>query len=76
MPHLDRTGPEGEGPATGRGLGKCRKGKKNDLDKLGKGQGKRRQSGGGKGEGRRLKSGRQFDNEGEQPEIDCNDERE
>jgi hypothetical protein len=25
MPGLDRTGPEGQGPTTGRGLGRCRK---------------------------------------------------
>lgn len=24
MPQLDRTGPQGQGPTTGRGMGKCR----------------------------------------------------
>jgi len=57
MPHLDRKGPESLGSKTGRKLGRC---KKNEADKettgeLGKGQGERRNSGGGKGEGKRLK---------------------
>jgi hypothetical protein len=28
MPNRDRTGPEGKGPKTGKGLGKCKKDKK------------------------------------------------
>ncbi len=56
MPHLNGTGPEGKGPKTGRGLGNC-KGEPNATNKseLGKGQGKRRKSGGGEGRGERLK---------------------
>jgi hypothetical protein len=58
VPQLDKTGPEKEGEKTGRGLGLCHKMKESEaLEKLGKGQGLRRQSGGGKGLGKRLKSG-------------------
>jgi hypothetical protein len=32
MPGFDRTGPSGEGPRTGRELGKCNPGKDNDLN--------------------------------------------
>ncbi len=56
MPKLNGTGPEGKGPETGRGLGKCKKNSFEELLKrLGKGLGKRRKSGGGKGRGKRLK---------------------
>jgi hypothetical protein len=57
MPHLNHTGPEGIGPQTGRKLGKCHK-TENELTpvgKLGTGQGKRRQAGGGERKGSRLK---------------------
>jgi hypothetical protein len=56
MPHLDHTGPEKEGPKTGRKLGKCHKTDDEQLlsGELGKGLGKRRLSGGGKGKGKRL----------------------
>ncbi len=58
MPYLNGTGPEKQGAKTGRGLGQCRKVEDNEaLEKLGKGMGARRKSGGGKGEGKRLKSG-------------------
>ena len=58
MPRLNGTGPDGKGPRTGRGLGRCKeKLDKEDKSKLGKGQGKRRKSGGGKGKGKRLQSG-------------------
>ncbi|MFO8067476.1 MAG: DUF5320 domain-containing protein [Bacteroidales bacterium] len=57
MPKLDRTGPEGEAPLSGRKLGKCRKSSDEEkLEKLGKGMGKKRKSGGGSGLGKRLKS--------------------
>lgn len=60
MPGLNGTGPEGKGPRTGRGLGKCGKLPEEEvLKKLGQGQGKRRKSGGGQGKGKRLKSGRE-----------------
>ncbi|MDD4226349.1 MAG: DUF5320 domain-containing protein [Mariniphaga sp.] len=56
MPKLNGTGPEGKGPQTGRGLGKCKKQPVETLlQKLGKGLGKRRKSGGGEGQGKRLK---------------------
>jgi hypothetical protein len=57
MPHLDNTGPKGEGSLTGRKLGKCSKASdKEKLEKLGKGMGERRKSGGGTGKGNRHKS--------------------
>jgi len=53
---MNGTGPEGKGPDTGRGLGKCKKAPQEELlQKLGKGMGKRRKSGGGEGRGKRLK---------------------
>jgi hypothetical protein len=56
MPKLNGTGPEGKGKGTGRGLGKCRETPFEELfQKLGKGMGKRRKSGGGEGRGKRLK---------------------
>ncbi len=55
MPQLNGKGPEFKGPKTGRGLGLCKENlKEEDLDKLGKGLGKRRKSGGGTGKGKRL----------------------
>ena len=56
MPKLNGTGPDGKGPKTGRSLGKCEKRPFEELlQKLGKGLGKRRKSGGGTGQGKRLK---------------------
>ena len=56
MPRMNGTGPEGKGPKTGRGLGKCKKIPQEELmQQLGKGMGKRRKSGGGEGRGKRLK---------------------
>lgn len=57
MTKLNGTGPEGKGSSTGRGLGKCKKDKNNDLKKsqLGKGMGLKRKCGGGVGLGKRLK---------------------
>ena len=56
MPKLDGTGPEGEGSQSGRKLGKCSKATEDEkLQKLGKGMGKKRHSGGGTGKGKRLK---------------------
>lgn len=58
MPQMDGTGPENKGEKTGRSLGKCTKiTDKEALEKLGKGQGLRRKSGGGQGQGKRLKIG-------------------
>ncbi|WP_321287162.1 DUF5320 domain-containing protein [uncultured Sunxiuqinia sp.] len=58
MPKLDGTGPEGNGPKTGRGLGKSSTvNEEEKLQKLGKGIGKKRKTGGGTGHGNRLKSG-------------------
>lgn len=58
MPQMDGTGPEKEGRLTGRGLGNCKNISKDEVvEKLGKGMGLRRKSGGGEGQGKRLKSG-------------------
>jgi len=58
MPRLDGTGPEGKGPRTGRKLGQCSDATEEEkMQKLGKGIGRRRRSGGGQGQGRRLQSG-------------------
>jgi len=56
MPKLNGTGPEGKGSGSGRKLGECNKSDEEKLQKLGKGMGKRRKSGGGKGKGERLKT--------------------
>lgn len=56
MPKMNGKGPEGKGPETGRGLGKCGNLSQEELvQKLGKGMGKRRKSGGGEGMGKRIK---------------------
>ena len=66
MPGFDRTGPAGQGPRTGRGMGKCgrvKRGKEPDsgqsfnasLDTerpMGRGAGRRRGTTGGRGQGR------------------------
>lgn len=57
MPHMDGVGPEGKGSLSGRKLGDCAVVTKEELlEKLGKGEGKRRRSGGGEGNKKRLKS--------------------
>lgn len=58
MPKLNHTGPEGEGPRSGRKLGLCKKSVVDpDSEKfhLGKGMGEKRKSGGGAGKGRRIR---------------------
>jgi len=57
MPHLDKTGPKSEDSKAGRKLGLCNKNEsdKEGIGELGKGQGKRRHSGGGEGRAKRLK---------------------
>ncbi len=58
MPRLDKSGPEGQGPLTGRGLGHCSNlTEKEKIEKLGQGLAIRRQSGGGKGLGKRFRNG-------------------
>ncbi len=58
MPQMDGTGPEKKGTSTGRGLGLCKKVSDSEaIEKLGKGIGLRRKSGGGEGKGKRSKSG-------------------
>lgn len=53
---MNGTGPEGQGPQSGRGLGKCKKVSDEETkNRIGKGMGKRRKSGGGEGKGKRLK---------------------
>ena len=71
MPQLDNKGPDGKGPGTGRGLGRCKKDKKTDLEQLGKGLGQKRHSGGGEGKGQRLKSSKIFDNKKIDNNEDC-----
>ena len=51
MPNRDRTGPEGKGPRTGRGLGRC--GSNSDPDSQPR-KGIGRGTGQGKGYGRRA----------------------
>jgi hypothetical protein len=61
MPKLDETGPAGQGPGTGRKIGKCNiLSNEEKLKLLGTGMGKRRNSGGGEGQKKRLKSGEKF----------------
>ena len=57
MAHLNGTGPEGQGPGTGRKLGKCNILPEDEKVNLLGGMGKRRNSGGGEGQKKRLKSG-------------------
>jgi len=52
MPNRDGTGPQGDGPLTGRGMGKCKKGKG-----AGKGQGNGQRGRGGRGRGLRRRNG-------------------
>ena len=61
MPGLNSTGPEGKGPRTGRGLGKCRptdqetsENLKNEDRPQGLGSGNGRRSNRGRGTGRGL----------------------
>jgi len=57
MPHLSKTGPKGDGAKTGRGLGDCTQHSTDELlAKLGRGEAKRRNAGGGEGKGRRQRS--------------------
>lgn len=76
MPHLNHTGPEGKGPGTGRGLGKCKNAKDGTAEDLGKGQGLKRKSGGGEGQGKRLKSSKIFDNQNSTDNEDCHSNQE
>lgn len=58
MPKLDGTGPTGQGPGTGRKIGKCNiLPDKEKMKLLGTGMGKCRNSDGGEGQKERLKSG-------------------
>lgn len=57
MPRLDGRGPVNDGSGSGRKLGNCSKAIEADkLQKLGKGMGEKRHSGGGTGKGKRLKN--------------------
>ncbi|MDD3876671.1 MAG: DUF5320 domain-containing protein [Bacteroidales bacterium] len=59
MPKLDGTGPDGKGSRTGRKLGKCNNlPEEEKLNKMGKGMGQRRNTGGGQGKGNRGNSGK------------------
>lgn len=62
MPGFDRRGPEGEGPMTGRGLGRCNENAKRtdddqEMNERGWGRGWRFRFGGG---GRGFRNGRGF----------------
>jgi hypothetical protein len=63
MPNLDKTGPEGKGPMTGRGAGKCsendttEKPTQNQTQGLGLGRGLGRKNRGPLGRGRRNQAG-------------------
>ena len=58
MPRLDKTGPEGKGPITDRGLGPCKgNAGKDNKEQLGQGMALRRRAGGGKGMGKRFRDG-------------------
>ena len=58
MSRMDGTGPEGNGPRSGRKLGRCAQVSEEErMQNLGKGLGRKRQSGGGAGEGKRRRSG-------------------
>jgi len=50
MPRFDKTGPQGKGPRSGRGLGPCGKGTQNESRRGGFGQGR----GFGRGLGQNL----------------------
>lgn len=61
MAHINGTGPEGKGPKSGRGLGRCKKNLTDEeIGHLGKGLGNRYKSGGGPGKGKRLKASDNF----------------
>ena len=51
MPNFDKTGPEGKGPKTGRGLGKCTN-PENEKRGLGRGLGRNQGAGRGQERGR------------------------
>ena len=58
MPNRDRTGPAGEGPATGRGLGPCKPANKKPAPARPRGGGGGGAGGGrGGGRGRRKQDG-------------------
>lgn len=58
MPKMDKTGPDGKGGGTGRGLGRCGKASQDEKnEQLGKGMKQKRKVGGGQGKGKRLQSG-------------------
>jgi len=62
MPKFDKTGPQGEGPLTGRGQGPCLSDSQKSV--LGKLFGRARGLGGGLGRGRGQGLGRGFRNRG------------
>lgn len=60
---MNGKGPDGKGPGTGRGLGRCKKNSPEELQsKLGIGQGKRRRSGDGTDAGKRTGIGKSIFN--------------
>jgi len=61
MPKGDKTGPQGQGPETGRGQGRCKAGAggKNSAQRQGRDKNNKKGSGRGSGQGRGKGSGRQ-----------------
>ncbi len=57
MPRGDRTGPDGQGPRTGRGQGKCGKGTQNPSQGGQRGMGSGRGGGSSRGQGQGRGSG-------------------
>ena len=60
MPNYDKSGPQGQGPATGKGEGGCRRNVQNDNAQggvCGQGRGKGRGLGPGQGQGRGVANG-------------------
>ncbi len=65
MPRLDKTGPQGQGPMTGRGLGNCEDGKGLNNSRIGLGWGRGNRCGCGCG----GLFGRMFYTKGERTEL-------
>ncbi|MGQ9621611.1 MAG: DUF5320 domain-containing protein [Bacteroidales bacterium] len=58
MPLKDGTGPQGKGPQTGRGLGRCKKGLgSSDNPQQSRNRGTDSKTGRGQGKGKRLRRG-------------------
>lgn len=65
MPGLNKQGPDGAGPMTGRQRGMCRRTENQSLGGYGSGRGRGMGMGRGSGQGRNLQPGRRFDQNAE-----------